>query len=376
VPRLVFAFALIAVCVALPAAAKPSFIRAATWADNRHGWVECRETIVCSTENGGRTWHDILKGGNFVFSLARTSAAAGVVETGRTGGFTFWTRDNGKRWYELPNVPKPDYGGGARALVFEGRGGLLFWHQSEKTLNRITPWPARVSPPCRGKSELGSNTCVLAASDSPFTSTPVATISTGSLARMRHIDGGVATLVTAEDANASPAAVLVHRGTSNVVSTLPESPLNRRSLTCTELFAGWPALFVSAASFPAREGTGCPKLPHVLWRSADGGRTWTVASTTSVAKVAAATRPGPLGKVVLVPGGAVAPMRGAPARLELRQPTSKRDVLLPGGRSCAAAQVVAAWPALFVTGRKADGTTPIRWWSDDGGATWAVFGRC
>ncbi len=374
VPRLALAIALVAACVALPAAAKPSFIRAATWADNRHGWVECRETIVCSTEDGGRTWHDILTGGNFVFSLVRTSAGAGVVETGRTSGATFWTRDNGKRWYELPNVPAPDYGGGGRALLLEGRGGLLFWHQSERTLNQITPWPATVAPSCRGPSWPGPNTCVLSLADSPFTSTAVATIPSGSLARMRNIDGGVAALVTADDPNASPAAVLVHRGQSNVVSPLPEPPLSRRSLTCTGLFARWPALFVTAASFA--EGKGCSKLPRVLWRSADGGGTWAVASTTRVAQVGTATRPGLLGKAVAVPGGALVPMRDAPARLELRQLTRKRDVLLPGGRRCRVAQVVAAWPALYVTGRKAGGTTPIRWWSDDGGATWAVFGRC
>jgi hypothetical protein len=374
--RWALAVAVIACCLALPAAATPAFIRAATWADNQHGWVECRETIVCSTENGGRTWHDIFTGGNFIFSLVRTSVGAGVVETGRTGGFTFWTRDSGKRWYELPNVPSPDYGGGARALLLEGRGGLLFWHQSEKTLNQITPWPAKAAPPCRGPSDLGPHTCVLSVADSPFTSKAVATISTGSLAGMRNIDGGVAVLVSADDPNFSPASVLVHRGQANVVSPLPEPPVSRRSLTCTKFFAGWPALFVSASPFAAREGTPCSKLPRVLWRSADGGKTWTVAATKQVAQAGAATRPGVLGKTVLVPGGAVAPMKTAPARLELRQLTRKRDVLLPGGRRCRIAQVVAAWPALFLTGGKADGTTPIRWWSDDGGATWAVFGRC
>ncbi len=373
-PRLALALALVAVCVALPAAAKPAFIRTADWADNRHGWVECRETIVCATEDGGRTWHDIFTGGNFIFSLVRTSAGAGVVQTGRTTGFTFWTRDNGKRWYELPNVPVPGRASGDRALILEGRGGLLFWHQSDKTLNQITPWPATVAPPCRDQSWPGPNTCVLAAADSPFTSTAVATIPTGSLDRMRHVDGGVAALVTADDPNASPAAVLVHRGESNAVGTLPEPPLSRRSLTCTELFAAWPALVVAAGSFT--EGQGCSKLPRVLWRSADGGGTWTVAATRQVARVAAATRPGVLGKAVAVPGGAIVPMKGAPARLELRQLTKKRDVLLPGGRRCRVAQVVAAWPALFVTGRRAGGTAPIRWWSDDGGATWAVFGRC
>jgi photosystem II stability/assembly factor-like uncharacterized protein len=97
---------------------------------------------------------------------------------------------------------------------------------------------------------------------------------------MRHIDGGVAALVTADDPNASPSAVLVHRGDSNAVTTLPEPPLSRRSLTCTDLFAAWPALFVSAGSYSANQE--CSKLARVLWRSADGGQTWTLTTAPPV----------------------------------------------------------------------------------------------
>jgi hypothetical protein len=373
VPRSALALLLAIVCIALPAAAATSFLRTASWADNRHGWVECRESVVCSTEDGGRHWRDIFTGGNFIFSLVRTSATAGVTQTGRTAGFTFWTRNNGATWYELPNVPTPDYGGGARGLVFEGRGDLFFWHQSGTTLNQLTPWPPPADPACKARSWPGQNTCVLGAADSPFTSAAVATIPAGTLDRMRSIPGGVAVLVSASDPNLSPSAVLVHRGADNTVTTLPEPPLERRSLTCIGLYAAWPSIYVEAASFGT--GLGCTKLPRVLWRSVDGGQTWTVAWTTQVGRPAVATRPGLLARAIAVPGGTVAPFRSAPARLELRQ-LAKRDLALPGGRRCRITALTLAWPAILVTGRRARGASAIRWWSNDGGASWAVFGHC
>jgi hypothetical protein len=374
VGRLAVGLALATACIALPAAAAPTLLLTTSWADNRHGWVECREATLCATENGGRSWHDILSGGNFFFSAVRTSVAgAGVAQTGRLVGSSFWTRDNGLRWYELPNVPTSNYNGGERALVFEGRGSLLFWHLSGTTLYQLTPWPATADPPCKGQSWPGPGTCVLAEADSPFTSTAVGSIAAGSLDRMRNIPGGVAALVTAADPNASPSGVLVHRGDSNTVSTLPEPPLERRSLTCTGFYVGWPALFVEASSFSST--VGCGKLPRVLWRSADVGGTWAVASTTSVGLRSAPARPGMLGMRSAVPGGTVAPYKAAPARLELRQ-LAVRRLRLPGGTRCRVSSIVAAWPAILVTGRRPSGASAIRWWSSDGGSSWSVFGRC
>jgi hypothetical protein len=371
VGRFALGAALAIACVALPAAAAPTMLRNASWADNRHGWIDCHGGGVCATEDGGRSWRQIFTGGNYIFALVRTSVTAGMTETGNTAGFSFWTRDNGVRWYELPNVPTPT--GSERGLVFEGRGNLLFWHQSGTTLFQLTPWPATADPPCKGQSWPGPGTCVLAEADSPFTSTAVETIPTGTLDRMRNIPGGVAVLVTATDPNASPGGVLVHRGDTNSVSTLPEPPLERRSLTCTGFYAAWPALFVEASSFSA--GPGCAKLPRVLWRSADGGDTWTVASTTHVGARAVAARRGALGRRIAVPGGTIAPYRAAPARLEISQLATQK-LRLPAGARCRVATIVVAWPAILVTGRRAAGAGTIRWWSNDGGSSWSVFGRC
>jgi hypothetical protein len=372
VRRLAVGLAVVIACIALPAAAAPTMLQNASWADNRHGWIDCHGGDVCATEDGGRSWREIFTGGNYIFALVRTSPTSGLTTTGNTSGYSFWTRDDGERWYELPNVPTPT--SSERGLAFQGRGNLLFWHQSASTLFRVTPWPATADPPCKGQSWPGPNTCVLAEADSPFTSTAVATITTGTLDRMRNIPDGVAVLVTATDANASPAGVLVHRGGTNVVRTLPEPPLDRGSLTCTGFYAAWPALFVEASSFMAGP-LGCSKLPRVLWRSADGGATWTVVSTTHVGARAAAAKRGALGRRIAVPGGTIAPYRAAPARLEISQLTTQ-DLRLPAGMRCRIASIAVAWPAILVTGRRSSGVSEIRWWSNDGGSSWSVFGRC
>ena len=369
--------AAIAVVCSLPAAAATptSWLRSGSWPDNRHGWVGCYGSEVCSTENGGRSWHSVFSGGNFLFSVARTSSRAGVVQTGNWVGESFWTRTNGKRWYELPNVPTPNYLGGDKGLVFEGRGSRLYWHQGGSSLNQITPWPAPADPPCRGSAGL-PNTCVLSLADSPFSSSVVATIGDGVLGWMRSIPGGVAVLVHASDPILSPSSVLVHREIGNELFELPDPPVSRRSLTCTDFATRWPLVIVSARS--ARLGEDdCRDLPLVLWRSKDGGTTWTVETTKRVHRVGARTPPRRWDARVAVPGGWVARSKGQPAALEIRQLKTTRTFVLPGARPCRVrASLMVSWPTLFVTGVRSDQSTPIRWLSQDGGATWSVLGGC
>jgi photosystem II stability/assembly factor-like uncharacterized protein len=101
----------VGVVAVLPASAARSRIVCASWADTRHGWISCGEATVCSTEDGGRSWDTIFSGGNHVFFYRRTSATAGVVEAGNWVSGNVWTRDNGRTWYELPNIPGADYPG-------------------------------------------------------------------------------------------------------------------------------------------------------------------------------------------------------------------------------------------------------------------------
>jgi hypothetical protein len=379
VGRFAVGLALALACIALPAAAAPTLPRTASWADNRHmGGVSS-----VGARTGNRRRRSLCDRGRRAQLVAdlhgrqpRLCARPHVDHGGRDRDRQyqrFQLLDAGQRraWYELPNVPTPS--SGDRALLFEGRGNLLFWHQSGTTLFQLTPWPAPADPPCKAQSWPGPGTCVLAAADSPFTSATVGSVSTGSLDRMRNVPGGVAVLVTATDPNASPAGVLVHRGDANAVTTLPEPPFERRSLTCSGFYAAWPTLLVEASAFST--GVGCARLPRVLWRSPDGGATWKVESTTHTGIRAAAAGRGVLGKRIALPGGTIAAYRAAPARLEIRQLATQR-LRLPGGTRCRAAAVTVAWPALLVTGRRTSGVSAIRWWSNDGGSSWSIFGRC
>jgi hypothetical protein len=379
--RVAVLVALVAAIVVLPAlaAGRVVWLRVASWADNNHGWVVCRESVVCASDDGGRTWHDIFTGGNFVFARVRTSATAGVVSTGRTVAATFWTRNGGARWYELPDVPVPEFTNppeseAGRPLVLGGRGESLFWHRADRTLRRLTPWPPPADPPCRAESWPGKGTCVLSEADSPFTSTAVATIPDGELFGLWPIPRGVIALVLANRTTSGstrrpPIAVLVQQAAASDVRQLPAPPVDASSLTAAGVAAAWPQVFVEAVV--AQDGKKFSQLPRVLWQSFDGGASWRVGHTTQVARRNAATTPGRLGTQTAVPGGWVAPFRTAPPRLAFNRFGRRFNVKLPSGASCrSAARLTAAWPALFVTAGGA------RWWSSDAGTTWAVFGTC
>ena len=117
-------------------------IRSVSWADSQHGWMSgCSldDACVLSTENGGRTWHRI---GSFeVEGLVRTSARGGLVfELGRPGPLVWWTRDNGRHWYQA-----------TRALVRGepvGSGRFLF-SQTRRSIFQVRPWPPRGRAPDR-----------------------------------------------------------------------------------------------------------------------------------------------------------------------------------------------------------------------------------
>jgi hypothetical protein len=372
-------------CALVLAAALPVTINAsaardriawANWSDARHGWISCGEASVCSTENGGRSWHRIFSGGNYVFSYRRTSATAGVVEAGNWASAVVWTRDNGRTWYELPNVSGGAYRDGGRGPFFGGRGRFLFWHQQQQTLYQLTPWPAPQSPPCNGQGVF-SGVCPLPLSKSPFQSSAVATIPAGRLAAMASIRDGVAALVVEGVeplpglVTGLPTAVLIHRGAETRIAPLPEAPLPQHQNTCTWIFGAWPKLFVAAA---LNRG-GCDRTPRVLWRSQDGGSTWELQSSALVRRKPAAVKGGRPGAKVVVPGGWVAALRGPPARLAVRALGRTRRFALPVPRRCrvSATKPTVDWPSIFVTGRGSSGATPIQWWSSDGGATWDVF---
>jgi hypothetical protein len=366
----------VGVVAVLPASAARSRIVWASWADTRHGWISCGEATVCSTEDGGRSWDTIFSGGNHVFFYRRTSATAGVVEAGNWVSGNVWTRDNGRTWYELPNIPGADYRDGGLGPFFGGRGHYLFWHQQEQTLYQLTPWPALRNPPCDGQGVF-EGVCPLPLSESPFQSMAVATIPAGNLAAMASIPDGVAALVIdgveplPSLVTGLPSAVLIRRGSETRLVQLREAPLPGHTYTCSNIFAAWPELFVTAA----HNKGGCARTRHVLWRSRNGGSDWELQSTAIVGRKPSAVKGASPGAKITVPGGWVAALKGPPARLAIRVLGRTRRFALPLSRGCrlSATKPIVAWPSIFVAGHGRSGGR-IRWWSSDGGATWDIFG--
>jgi hypothetical protein len=117
-----------------------------SWVGSQYGWTasppaRCKPRAdVCSSEDGGATWHGIFNGGSFIFGVVRTSATAGVVSTGKQVSARFWTRDGGRHWYRTARI----------GPEFQGSGKYLFWIDFGPTLHRVMPWPPRGKATCRG----------------------------------------------------------------------------------------------------------------------------------------------------------------------------------------------------------------------------------
>jgi len=98
------------------------------WTDARHGWAIGPDEVLATSN--GRTWPGpVFVGGNYLFDLVRTSRGAAMVETGNWSGFTLWTNDGGRHWFETDAIPPVDHLGGDAGVVRAGRGSRLFWHQ-------------------------------------------------------------------------------------------------------------------------------------------------------------------------------------------------------------------------------------------------------
>lgn len=82
-----------------------------SWADAKHryGWVSSASparrfcsrdgNVLCATDDGGKHWRPIFRGGSYVFGYLRWSKTAGVVSAGGYSHFELWTRDGGRHWW-------------------------------------------------------------------------------------------------------------------------------------------------------------------------------------------------------------------------------------------------------------------------------------
>ena len=237
---------------ALVLTASSEGIRGISWADSQHGWMSgCSldDPCVLSTENGGRTWHRI---GSFeVEGLVRTSARGGLVfELGRPGPLVWWTRDNGRHWYEATS-----------ALVRGepvGSGRFLF-SQTPRSIFQVRPWPPRGRAPRRCRSS-----CVW---NGGSRSAEVAHVDQGRFAGIANLPGGVLTVIDSGD-DAVPSRVLLRQHGRNTTQRLPVVDGIRPC--ATDPVVAWPRIAVFGCT------DSRPPDNAITWVSEDGGRTWRV----------------------------------------------------------------------------------------------------
>jgi len=236
-------------------------IRDVSWADSQHGWMAgCNidNPCVVSTENGGRTWHRI--GWFEVAGLVRTSATAGVVtETGQIthgrarNSFNWWTRDNGRHWYN------------ATATLIRGEyvgSGRFLFSQTRRAIFQVRPWPPRGRQPRRCRSG-----CLW---DGGSRSVAVARPGRGQFGGVANLPGGILAVIDSGDDAVASSVLLRQHGRNTTVRL----PVVEGICPCSNFYSAdplvhWPRIVVFGC-------TGRTADKAVTWVSEDGGRSWRV----------------------------------------------------------------------------------------------------
>lgn len=253
----------------------------ASWADAQHGWTAqlartaCKpRAAVCSTENGGVSWHGIFDTSSEISAVLRTSARAGLISTARSAGITFWTRDNGRRWYRTRLLEGP----------FAGSGGYLYWHEPNAggALYQVRPWPPKrklncvrgwaTGPFARAPKSSRSPTrarkyCADPSRPGGMSNYLVAELDPADgFAALAPVPGGVLAVVAR---SAPPHRVLIRRNGRNTLVDLPAPGGDLRPCADQAPLVSWPNLVVLGC----RSGVA----GESAWVSHDGGSTWTLA---------------------------------------------------------------------------------------------------
>ncbi len=261
--------ALVGVAVAVEAWASPG----ESWVDSQYGWTSNEVPgcgpgdVVCATENGGASWHEIFESGGFIFGVVRTSRTAGVVTTGRQVSARFWTRDNGRHWFRTRRI----------GPEFQGSGRYLFWISiGGPKLHQVRPWPPRGRARCDGVwtdaafetvPVTGGNVCSDPAVEAGMRSSVVATLQQGRFVGLSNIPGGIIATVDG-GTPASPRVLLYRRGRATVVVLPPASGVTHCTGFNSEPIVTWPRITVLGC-----RGAG---PATAVWLSKDGGASWTV----------------------------------------------------------------------------------------------------
>jgi hypothetical protein len=242
---------------------------------------------VCSTEDGGRTWRTIFRGGNYIVVVVRTSPRAGVVSTGAHGHTEFWTRDNGRHWFATDLIGG-DESLGAPAPLIVGSGHHLYWTRQEgATVYRVTPWPTEGAAICAGRwawsaftaetADPNGSHCQGPAVEAGMRSRAVTTIADASVAWLANAPAGFLALYSHRKPVSSRLTIAVRSRGSAWIRNLPTPKgLNVVAFTPRRLSVSWPFVRVRAVAWLDAASSTSRVL---TWRSDDGGRSWRVSST-------------------------------------------------------------------------------------------------
>jgi hypothetical protein len=365
----------------------PGIVCGSIWLDAKHAWASPGEpSEIYVTKNGGRKWlGSIFRGGNRNYQVVPTSPKAAVVESGNWGGTSLWTNDGGRFWYAT------DVFGGAcyancglyRRIWRAGRGKALFWHDFGDTLYQVRGWPPVGHFACEewafGEADPslpGHPLCEPPPNDAGLSSLPVAQLDHGSFGEMVAVPNGAAAIEHVPGDELAPKVALVRGGSLSLLA-LPEAGADADSVDNFTIVAPWPRVYVVGWILRQNVPAG-----WALWRSADGGASWTVQVTDSMTPKRARVARGRarMGRTrTWFPGGFMASARVAGRKVFLiRQLGRSRALLLPGASACRRIEVERLAPGraeLFVEGRR-NGALAAIWWSEDAGHSWLRFGRC
>jgi PQQ-like domain len=208
-------------------------------------WVS-RSDGAYSSNDGGVRWRRIY--GQPAIRVLRTSPTAGLIAVGSPPPACtchtriLWTRTAGRTWHETDALTGTTAGGGPR----------LFWLDAlGKRLSQVRQWP-----PLRG----------------PIRSRVAAVATAGRIVDLAQVPSGVPALVTARvDGHGwddAPRVLLDRRGRS----TMLRLPRVQGSVLVRSIAASWPTITVRGSNFDAAGA-----IVPLVWRSVNGGRTWSVA---------------------------------------------------------------------------------------------------
>lgn len=199
------------------------------------GTWQSREDGVYSSDDGGAHWRRIYPA--YAIRVVRLSRLRGVIAVGYPASACncavrrLWTRDGGRTWQPLAGL------GGA----FQGRGDLLYWWQGGALFRYAAGGSRRI-----------------ASAD-------------GTIVAAANVGGGIDALV---DRGSKAPQVLLARGDGATAVTLPDPG---DGVVVRSIAADGQSVVVRGRDVSA---PAAGPDPAVEWRSADGGQTWTGATST------------------------------------------------------------------------------------------------